>query len=117
MPRRGWESPWKIIRDFKSLLLPSIYKVSKARRLVLHPHPPHDSLCSQQHQGTPRREASDGPSGTQSLEEALLGCRRVSKPHRGQEQGGELQRWRDLASSGLTPSSPRDAGAMLVLEA
>lgn len=44
MPWRGWESPWKIIRDFASLLLPSIYKVSEARKLVLHPHPTYDSL-------------------------------------------------------------------------
>lgn len=46
MPWRGWESPWKIIRDFESLLLPSIYKVREARKLVLHSNPTCDSLSA-----------------------------------------------------------------------
>lgn len=50
MPWRGWESPWKIIRDFKFLLLPSIYKVSEDRKLLLHPTC--NNLCSQQHGDT-----------------------------------------------------------------
>lgn len=105
MPWRGWESPWKIIRDFESLLLPSIYKVSEARELVLHPQPIHDSLSA--HGGT--RGHLDvrllmAPWELQPLGEAGAGLReRFQTPTMAKSRAVRRSCWRDPTSSGLVP--------------
>lgn len=96
MPWRGWESPWKVIRDFESLLLPSVYKTSEATKLVLHPtlH-----TTAPDHGRTGGTSVRGGSLGTTAAEER--GCRAVGEspnPGYGHEQGSEVQCWKDVTS-------------------
>lgn len=125
MPRRGWESPWKIIRDFESLLLPSIYKASEARKLVLHPHPTHDSLSAHSRTGghldvrllmAPRELQPLGDGGVGLQESFQTPTMAMSRAVRCSTAGISLPKG-SSPSRGSRPMGTRDAGATPALAA